>query len=151
MFKSFPLCSLPHWFSWGIYFGKVANKWSRLYWLELRLTICIDNISSKGSSDSSTCNLLSSGTVLIWLEKVTSEWSLFIQLFTWFDFVFIHLELQLKIENPEATTRKVMLKLQFTLISRNELFISMQSLPFSSKQIISLRVVLSFLFLKKIY
>ena len=38
-----------------------------------------------------------------------------------------------KIQKPRET-HKVILKVQFTLISRNELFISMQSLPFSSKQ-----------------
>ena len=37
-----------------------------------------------------------------------------------------------KIQKP-TETRKVILKIKFTLISRNELFISIQSLPFSSK------------------
>ena len=39
----------------------------RLYLLNLRLNICIDNDSSRGSSNSSTCNILSSRRVLIWV------------------------------------------------------------------------------------
>ena len=127
------LCSLPHWFSWGMYFSKVANKLSRLYWLN----ICIDNSSSKGSSNSSTCNLLSSRTVLIWLAVVTSEVFLFTCLHDLISSLFVlNYSWRYKIQKPRET-RKVMLKLQFTLILRNELFISTQSLPFSSKQVIS--------------
>ena len=44
-----------------------------VYLLNLRLNICIDNDSSKGSSNSSTCNILSSRRVLIWVGIVTSE------------------------------------------------------------------------------
>ena len=133
------LCSLPHWFSWGMYFSKVANKLSRLYWLN----ICIDNSSSKGSSNSSTGNLLSSGTDLIWLEKVTSEAFLFNCLHDLISSLFIlNYIWRYNIQKP---------RLQFTLISRNQLFTSTQSLPFSSKQVISMRAVLSFLFSKKNY
>ena len=38
-------------------FGKVPNQWTRLYLLNLRLNICIDNDSSRSSSNSSTCNI----------------------------------------------------------------------------------------------
>ena len=41
--------------------------------INLCLNISIDNSSSRGSSNSSTCNLLSSCTVLIRLAIVTSE------------------------------------------------------------------------------
>ena len=41
--------------------------------LYLRLNICIDNDSSMSSSNSSTCNILSSRRVLIWVGIVTSE------------------------------------------------------------------------------
>ena len=120
-----------------VIFLREDNKWFRLYWSKLRLKIFIDNSSSKGNSNSSTCNLLSSRTVLIWLEIVTSQaflfnclhdliWSLFILNYCW----------RYKIQEPRET-RKVMLKLQFTLISRNEHFISTQCLTFSSKQVIS--------------
>ena len=44
-----------------------------VYLLNLRLNICIDNDSSKGSSNSSTCNILSTRRVLIWVGTVTSE------------------------------------------------------------------------------
>ena len=37
------------------------------------MNICFDNDSSRGSSNSSTCNILSSLTVLIWVWIVTSE------------------------------------------------------------------------------
>ena len=80
-----PFCSL----SWGIYFGKVSNKWSRLYWLKLQLNICIDNSNSESSSNSSTCNLSSSRTVLIQLEIVTSEAFLFNCLHDLFSGLFI--------------------------------------------------------------
>ena len=49
-------------------FPLLCNIWSQIYWLKLRLNICIDNSSSKGSSNSSTCNLLSSRAVLITSE-----------------------------------------------------------------------------------
>ena len=113
------LCSLPHWFSWGMYFSKVANKLSRLYWLN----ICIDNSSSKGSSNSSTCNLLSSRTVLIWLAVVTSEVFLFNCLHDLISSLFVlNYSWRYKIQKPRET-RKVMLKLQFPLISQtNSLF-----------------------------
>ena len=53
-------------------------------------------------------------------------------------------------ESVVRETREVMIKLQFTLISQNELFISTQSLPFSSEQVIStFSAHLSFLFFKK--
>ena len=56
-----------------MYFGKIPNKWARLYLLNFRLNICIDNDSSRASSNCSTCNILSSGTVLIRVGIVTSE------------------------------------------------------------------------------
>ena len=57
-----------------LYFGKVGgNKWAWLYLLNLRLNVCIDNYNGRGSSNSSTCNILSSHTVLIWVEIVTSK------------------------------------------------------------------------------
>ena len=46
---------------------------ARHYLLNLRLNICIENDSSRGSSNSSTCNILSSRRVLIWVGIVTSE------------------------------------------------------------------------------
>ena len=46
---------------------------ARLWLLNLRLNICIDNDSSRDSSNSSTCNILSSSTVLIWVGIVTGE------------------------------------------------------------------------------
>ena len=46
---------------------------ARLYLLKLRLNICIDNDSRRGSSNSSTCNILSSCRVLIGVGIVTSE------------------------------------------------------------------------------
>ena len=48
-----------------------------------------------------------------------------------------------KIQKPRETC-KVILKIHFTLISQNKLFISMQSLPFSSKQVISVCCPLSY-------
>ena len=56
-----------------MYFGKIPNKWARLYLLNLRLNICIDNSSSRASSNCSTCNILSSSRVLIRVGIVTSE------------------------------------------------------------------------------
>ena len=107
-----------------------------LIWLKCLLNICIDNSSSKGGSNSSTCNLLSSRTVLIWLEIVTSEVFLFNCLHDLISSLFIFAVEEINLEARE--TRKVMLKLQFTLISRNELFISIQSLAaISSRQVIS--------------
>ena len=97
-----------------------------LIWLKCLLNICIDNSSSKGGSNSSTCNLLSSRTVLIWLEIVTNEVFLFNCLHDLISSLFIFAVEEINLEARE--TRKVMLKLQFTLISRNELFISTQSL-----------------------
>ena len=46
---------------------------AQLYLSNLRLNICIDNNSIRGSSNSSTCNILSSRRVLIWVGIVTSE------------------------------------------------------------------------------
>ena len=43
------------------------------YLFNLRLNICIDNDSSRGSSNSGTCNILSSRRVLIWVGIFTSE------------------------------------------------------------------------------
>ena len=43
------------------------------YFFNLRLNICIDNDSSRGSSNSGTCNILSRCRVLIWVGIVTSE------------------------------------------------------------------------------
>ena len=59
-----------------MYFGKIPNKWAQLYLLKLRLNICIDNDSSRASSNSSTCNILSSSTVLIRVGIVTEAFSL---------------------------------------------------------------------------
>ena len=56
---------------------------ARLCLLNLRLNICIDNDSSKGSNNSSTCNVLSSRRVLIWVGIVTSEAFSLTEL-TWF-------------------------------------------------------------------
>ena len=87
--------------------------------MKLWLYICIDNSSSKGSSNSRTYNLLSFRTVLIWFEIVNSEafcfnclndliLSLFLLNYSW----------RYKIQKPKETL-KVMLKLQSTLILRN--------------------------------
>ena len=85
--------------------------WSQLYWLKLQLNICIDNSSSKGSSNSSTCNLLSSRTVLIWLELVTCEAFLFKYLHDLILSLFIlNYSWRYKIQKPRET-RKVMLRL----------------------------------------
>ena len=39
----------------------------------MRMNICIDNDNSRGGSNSSTCNILSCRTFLIWVGIVTSE------------------------------------------------------------------------------
>ena len=57
--------------------------------MKLQLNICIDNSSSESSSNSSTCNLPSSRTVLIQLEIVTSEVFLFNCLHDLFSVLFI--------------------------------------------------------------
>ena len=117
--------------------------------------------SSKGCSNSSTCNLLSSRTFLIWLEIVwlVKPYLTVLAYMIWFCLYSSFLNYSWKYKHQKPREKgNVMLKLQFTLISQNKLFISMQSLPFSRKQVVSvfsrlpsLRVVLSFLFLKKNY
>ena len=44
-----------------------------LYLLDLQLNICIENDSSRDSSNKCTCKILSSSRVLIWVGIVTSE------------------------------------------------------------------------------
>ena len=46
---------------------------AQLYLFNLRLNICTDSDSSRGSSNNDTCNILSSCRILIWIGIVTSE------------------------------------------------------------------------------
>ena len=103
------------------------------------MNFSFDNDSSKGSSNSNTCNILSSFT----LSCNSHLWSL---LFDWNDLILSLFILKYswwyKIQKPRET-RKVMLKTQFSFISQKELFVSMQSQLFLSKQVISARRPLS--------
>ena len=91
--------------------------------MKLRLKICIDNSSSKGSSNSGTCNLLSSRTVLIWLAIATSEAFLFNCLHDLISSLFIlNYSWIYKVQKPRET-RKAMLKFQLFLSHKtNSLF-----------------------------
>ena len=123
--------------------------------MKLRLNICIDKSSSKGSSNSSTCNFFSSRTVLIWLTIVTSEAFLFNCLHDLISSLFIlNYSWRYKVQKPRWT-RKVMLKFQLVLSHEtNSLFqrslyhfpASKLSLPFlylSSSLFCSLRKITS--------
>ena len=87
---------------------------AQLYLFNLRLNICIDNDSSRGSSVViAVLPTFFPLAVLIWAGIVTSEaFSL-----NWFDFALIHLEWY-KIQQSKETLQ-VILKIQFPLISRN--------------------------------
>ena len=91
--------------------------------MKLRLNICIDNSSSKGSSNSSTSSLLSSRTVLIWLAIVTSEAFLFNSLHDLISSLFIlNYSWGYEVQKPRWT-RKVLLKFQLVLShEKNVLF-----------------------------
>ena len=133
------------------------------------MNICINNSTSKGSCNSSTCNLLSSRKVLIWLEIVTGEGSpseVFLFTNSWHDLISLLFILNYswiyKIQKPKETrkvmlknfsslTCKVMLKNFSSLLSHetNSLFRrSLYHFPTSKLSLPSLRVVLSFLFFK---
>ena len=72
-FSAFPLLSGHTGFLEGSDVFWWGNKWAQLYLLNLRLNICFDNHTSRGISNSNTCNFLSSRTVLIWVGTVTCE------------------------------------------------------------------------------
>ena len=72
-FSAFPLLTGPTDFLEGSDVFWWCNKWTRLNLLNLRLNICFEHDSSRGSSNNNTCNIFSCLTVLIWVETVTCE------------------------------------------------------------------------------
>ena len=135
-FSAFPLPSGHTGFLEGSDVFWCGNKWARLYLLNLRLNICFDKVSSRGSSNSNTCNIFSSRTVLIWVGAVTCEaFSLTEMIWLCLYSSWITVD-DYNIQKPRET-RKVIHKIQFSLISWKELFISMQPQAFSGKQVIS--------------
>ena len=135
-FSAFPLPSGHTGFLEGSDVFWCGNKWARLYLLNLRLNICFDKVSSRGSSNSNTCNIFSSRTVLIWVGAVTCEaFSLTEMIWLCLYSSWITVD-DYNIQKPRET-RKVIHKIQFSLISWKELFISMQPQALSVKQVIS--------------
>ena len=108
---------------------------ARLCLLKLWLKICIDNDSSRGSRNSSACNILSSRRVLIWVGVVISEGFSLTQMI-WFRFNSSWIIVDdIKSRSQE---KYVQLSSKFNSLLSLEMSSLFQSyLPFSSKQVIS--------------
>ena len=96
------------------------------------MNICIDNDSSRGNS--STCNILSSRRILIWDGIVISE-AFSLTDMIWFpnsSWIIVY-----DIIQKPRETHKVILKIQFTLTSRNELLFQCSLYHLQANKVIS--------------
>ena len=144
-------CSLPRWFSWGMYFGKVINGLNFTDW-NCGWTFVLATVVVKVAVIAVLATFFPL-SVLIWLEIITSEaflfnclhdlvLSLFILNYSW-------------VIKSRSHEKHVKLCSNFSsLLSHdtNSLFQRiLYHFPASKLSLPSLRVVLFFLFFKKIY
>ena len=108
---------------------------TRLCSSNLWLNICIDNDSSRGSCNSSTCNIISSRRVLIWVGIVISE------AFSLTEMIWFRLNSSwIIVDDIKCRTQEkyVQLSWKFNSLLSHEMSSLFQSyLPFSRKQVIS--------------
>ena len=139
----------PHCLSWRIRCILISNKWARLYLLKFQLNICFDNDSSRACSNSGTRKILCSPTISIRVGVVTSEpFSLTEMICFRLYSSWITVD-EIKSRSQEKHI-KSFLKFSSLLSHERSLLFQCTLYHFQSSKL-SLRAVLSLLFLKESY